>query len=287
MPVPSDYSYAHQTSTTGYETSYPPSDYQSVRTPPGSPGQRYTSHNRPLSGQFYPTSPSNQHFQQTDTSSIYSNDQVSSRFDRSSLDQRPPPPALPMHDSYTNTTLSSSSSQRHHHPLPETPANMGEKKTLPHPPPPEIPPKHTETKGLPQPPPSPFALPEKDPHYHHRAAPPTPIVIASVATPQAPVKTYHLSRDDDVDSPPDSPIFQKVAKTTAYAMQGNNYAFLSVLSRAFTAKIRALEHVRELFCAFEYPESFTGQEAVVSGWRELGEKGKFVFICLNLPAIYV
>ncbi|KAG2185648.1 hypothetical protein INT44_002441 [Umbelopsis vinacea] len=251
MPVPSDYSYAHQTPTTGYETSYPPSDYQSVRTPPGSPGQRYATHNRPLSGQFYPTSPSNQHFPQNDTSSTYSTD-YSSRFDRMSLDQRPLPPALPSHDTYTNTTLSSSSSQRHHHPLPEIPANMMEQKTLPQPP--EIP-KYTETKGLPQPP---YGLPEKDAHYNHRAAPPAPIVIAS----QAPVKTYHLARDDDVDSPPDSPIFQKAAKTTAYAMQGNNYAFLSILSRAFTAKIRALEHVRELFCAFEYPESFTGQEAV-------------------------
>ncbi|KAI9478501.1 MAG: CNH domain-containing protein [Benjaminiella poitrasii] len=41
-----------------------------------------------------------------------------------------------------------------------------------------------------------------------------------------------------------------------------NYAFLSVLSKALVRCIRGLEHVRELFCANEYPESFTGQEAI-------------------------
>ncbi|KAG2232198.1 hypothetical protein INT48_004126 [Thamnidium elegans] len=40
------------------------------------------------------------------------------------------------------------------------------------------------------------------------------------------------------------------------------YAYLSVLSRAFLRRIRALENVRDLFCANEYPESFTGQEAI-------------------------
>lgn len=42
------------------------------------------------------------------------------------------------------------------------------------------------------------------------------------------------------------------------------YAFLSVLSRAFLRRVRGLENVRDLFCANEYPESFTGQEAIVS-----------------------
>ncbi|KAI8380251.1 CNH domain-containing protein [Blakeslea trispora] len=37
---------------------------------------------------------------------------------------------------------------------------------------------------------------------------------------------------------------------------------MSVLAKAFNRRIRSLEHVRELFCANEYPESFTGQEAV-------------------------
>ncbi|KAL0142361.1 CNH domain-containing protein [Mucor lusitanicus] len=40
------------------------------------------------------------------------------------------------------------------------------------------------------------------------------------------------------------------------------YAFMSVLGRAFVRRVRGLENVRELFCANEYPESFTGQEAI-------------------------
>ncbi|KAI8973277.1 CNH domain-containing protein [Mycotypha africana] len=44
--------------------------------------------------------------------------------------------------------------------------------------------------------------------------------------------------------------------------QSNSYAFLSNLSKAFVKRIQGLEHVRELFCANEYPESFTGQEAI-------------------------
>ncbi|KAK4519118.1 uncharacterized protein ATC70_009349 [Mucor velutinosus] len=40
------------------------------------------------------------------------------------------------------------------------------------------------------------------------------------------------------------------------------YALLSVLGKAFVRRVRGLENVRELFCANEYPESFTGQEAI-------------------------
>jgi hypothetical protein len=36
------------------------------------------------------------------------------------------------------------------------------------------------------------------------------------------------------------------------------YAYLSVLSKTFLRRVRGLENVRELFCANEYPESFTG-----------------------------
>jgi hypothetical protein len=39
---------------------------------------------------------------------------------------------------------------------------------------------------------------------------------------------------------------------------------LSILAKGFVAKIRELADMRELFCAIEYPESFTGSEAVVS-----------------------
>jgi hypothetical protein len=41
-------------------------------------------------------------------------------------------------------------------------------------------------------------------------------------------------------------------------------ACLSILATAFVAKVRELADMRELFCAIEYPECFTGSEAVVS-----------------------
>lgn len=47
-------------------------------------------------------------------------------------------------------------------------------------------------------------------------------------------------------------------------MADTDYSLLSALSDAVKKKIKALENVRELFCANEYPESFTGQEVVVS-----------------------
>ncbi|ORZ21220.1 CNH domain-domain-containing protein [Absidia repens] len=47
-------------------------------------------------------------------------------------------------------------------------------------------------------------------------------------------------------------------------------SLLSDLSRSFIRKIKALEHVRELFCANEYPESFTGSEAVTALHSILG-----------------
>ncbi|KAI9305392.1 CNH domain-containing protein [Cunninghamella echinulata] len=49
-------------------------------------------------------------------------------------------------------------------------------------------------------------------------------------------------------------------------------SILSDLSKTFIRRIKALEHVRELFCANEYPESFTGQEAVTVLHSILDEK---------------
>ncbi|CEI92519.1 hypothetical protein RMCBS344292_06775 [Rhizopus microsporus] len=50
--------------------------------------------------------------------------------------------------------------------------------------------------------------------------------------------------------------------TSVSTVVPSNYAYLSALSEAFVKKIRALESIRELFCANVYPESFTGQEAI-------------------------
>jgi hypothetical protein len=133
-------------------------------------------------------------------------------------------------------------------------------KTLPYVPMPEVPSKQVDHKTLPQPPM--YDQLEHDVHRTHRAAPPSPIVTGAKKAPEPPVKTYHLSNDEE--SSPDSPVFRVPARVSSVTGQDDNYAFLSVLSKAFVIKIRALEHVRELFCAYEYPESFTGNEAVVS-----------------------
>lgn len=44
---------------------------------------------------------------------------------------------------------------------------------------------------------------------------------------------------------------------------GPNYGLFSVLSSAFIRHVKGLENVRELWCASEYNEAFTGSEAVV------------------------
>lgn len=56
---------------------------------------------------------------------------------------------------------------------------------------------------------------------------------------------------------------QRESTLSAISIPDVDYSALSNLSGAFIKKIKALEHVRELFCANEYPESFTGAEAVV------------------------
>ncbi|CAM0136841.1 Rho guanine nucleotide exchange factor [Umbelopsis sp. WA50703] len=256
MPVPTDYSYQYPPASPTYAQGYPPTDYQPARTPPGSPGQHRLSGSRPLSGQFYPPSPSQPQFRHSDHYG-YSNDysQVNNDFDRMSLEQRRPP-SLPAHESTPSASLTYTSSQ-HHHPLPEPPSNNMDK-TLPYVPMPEVPSKQVDHKTLPQPPM--YDQLEHDVHRTHRAAPPSPIVTGAKKAPEPPVKTYHLSNDEE--SSPDSPVFRVPARVSSVTGQDDNYAFLSVLSKAFVIKIRALEHVRELFCAYEYPESFTGNEAV-------------------------
>ncbi|KAI7887930.1 CNH domain-containing protein [Mucor mucedo] len=60
-------------------------------------------------------------------------------------------------------------------------------------------------------------------------------------------------------------------------------ALLSALSKAFLRRIRGLENVRDLFCANEYPESFTGQEAIKM-LRDLLD-GVPVHYCIKLANI--
>lgn len=57
---------------------------------------------------------------------------------------------------------------------------------------------------------------------------------------------------------------QRNSTMSRLSIADTDYSYLSALSDAVKKKIKALENVRELFCANEYPESFTGQEVVVS-----------------------
>ncbi|RUS13473.1 hypothetical protein BC938DRAFT_477851 [Jimgerdemannia flammicorona] len=92
-----------------------------------------------------------------------------------------------------------------------------------------------------------------------RAHPPAPIStnVRSRKTPLVPV------------SPPDSPL-NSTSGSTPVMTPGSGLAidlepaFVSELSREFKREIKKLLNLRELFFSVEYPESFTGREAVVS-----------------------
>jgi hypothetical protein len=77
------------------------------------------------------------------------------------------------------------------------------------------------------------------------------------------VNTHQLQYITTSDLKHESTISASTTATTPSTSTLPEYAFMSILSKAFLRRVRGLEHVRELFCANEYPESFTGQEAIV------------------------
>ncbi|KAI8062119.1 CNH domain-containing protein [Gongronella butleri] len=113
-----------------------------------------------------------------------------------------------------------------------------------------------------------------------KVLPPPP---AHNATQQSPPMTSATPATD-----PFSPQHQRVPSITSQAAQqprptpprhstsslspSVNAALLSELSSVFVRRIKALENVRELYCANEYPDSFSGTEAVRAIFKTLDEK---------------
>ncbi|KAG2231389.1 hypothetical protein INT48_004424 [Thamnidium elegans] len=96
-----------------------------------------------------------------------------------------------------------------------------------------------------------------------------PVVDPSQLPPQVPFVSQQQQPD-----PPALPSHQPVEPTRSEPTRSEppppppqrrtepNYGLLSVLSTAFIRHVKGLENVRELWCASEYNESFTGSEAV-------------------------
>lgn len=89
-----------------------------------------------------------------------------------------------------------------------------------------------------------------------RPVPPVPIISTT--------DLKHVSSTDSNTSTAD------VTPITSFPP---DFALISVLSKAFLRRVRGLENVRDLFCANEYPESFTGREAIVSKYTKLCKIG--------------
>ncbi|KAI8384468.1 CNH domain-containing protein [Radiomyces spectabilis] len=88
--------------------------------------------------------------------------------------------------------------------------------------------------------------------------------------PPPPHPSSSLSQDRIFDHLPPPPSVTPPVRSAP--PKEDDPSLLSTLSKQFIQRIKALEHVRELFCANEYPESFTGQEAVTVLRAILGEK---------------
>lgn len=85
------------------------------------------------------------------------------------------------------------------------------------------------------------------------------------------VDPSHFYYDETLDNLPQpqvgvlQPVSQTIEADTAPPPKKApepNYGLLSTLSIAFSRHVKGLEHVRELWCASEYNESFTGSEAI-------------------------
>jgi hypothetical protein len=131
------------------------------------------------------------------------------------------------------------------------------------------PPSAGETSSTPPPPPQPKT------DYNHVATAPQQEQQGDTAIYDDPTQFYVYPPPIDRESTPtqqsvtagapalprhEEPIIQQQQEPKAAAEP--NYGLLSVLSTAFIRHVKGLEHVRELWCASEYNESFTGSEAV-------------------------
>lgn len=99
---------------------------------------------------------------------------------------------------------------------------------------------------------------EQQPHVEVMA----PVMQTQPPAPSPPPTQSEFPQDVQVvpvDTTAAVPTMEEAPKEVVHEP---NYGFVSVLSVAFMRNVKGLENVRELWCASEYNESFTGSEAV-------------------------
>lgn len=120
--------------------------------------------------------------------------------------------------------------------------------------------------------------PPQNNYYEHQQVPQLPQMIEK----EAPALPRHQPQPTQREEP--QQIAAPVEEETR--VMEPNYGLLSVLSRAFIRHVKGLEHVRELWCASEYNESFTGSEAVVKYnfclWCIQTKTKRYIFIFCRL-----
>ncbi|KAG0184514.1 RHO1 GDP-GTP exchange protein 2 [Apophysomyces sp. BC1034] len=252
MPMPANYNGQAQTSPV-LSSVYPPPDYQIHRTPPGSPGSRQT---------------------------VPTNDGYPYQQQQQPLAYPPPgysrPPSQDYASNYRSTKIQESSS------VASTPSSIESSSyssirthrrthsSLKHSVPTTIerPKYHQINTGggdkeeIPFIPVSPDTSDDEDTLYVEERKDPVPVITPTkqIVPPLPPAHVAENNNDEEEEKEEEKVVEKIDDKDDDTA----DYALLSVMSKQFVQRIKALEHVRELFCANEYPESFTGQEAVTA-----------------------
>lgn len=85
---------------------------------------------------------------------------------------------------------------------------------------------------------------------------------APSSSPPPPTASEFLPQDVQVVPADTTTAVPTMEDTPREIIHEPNYGFVSALSVAFMRNVKGLENVRELWCASEYNESFTGSEAV-------------------------
>ncbi|ORX47229.1 hypothetical protein DM01DRAFT_1339245 [Hesseltinella vesiculosa] len=99
---------------------------------------------------------------------------------------------------------------------------------------------------------------------------PRPSSSTSIGSKPRPSSGASFSGQNDVTRTPSRP--SPPRHSASSLMPPFNPAMLSELSSVFVKRIRALEHVREISCSDDYPDAFSGQEAVTAIYKALDGK---------------
>ncbi|KAF7730944.1 RHO1 GDP-GTP exchange protein 2 [Apophysomyces ossiformis] len=262
MPMPVNYNGQTQTSPV-LSTVYPPPDYQIHRTPPGSPGSRQSlppndgysyqqQHQQPQQTPAYPppgySRPTSQDYMSAhrptklyDAPSVVSTPSSADPSSASSLRTHRRTPS-----SLKHTVPTTIERPKYH----QIQTEGGEKEEIPFIP---VSPDTSDDEELT------FVEEVKEPM---NVLPSTGNYVPSSLPPPLPPVHSHGTGNQEQD---------KKNKTEERDDDDNDeendkedYSLMSVMSKQFIRRIKAVEHVRDLFCANEYPEAFTGQEAVTA-----------------------